>query len=134
MRLEKHLFLNWALNPELKFFLRGQEAECLLPSASCPLPFFVNLVQRKFLMRGTRSKAEMPEKLHKAIAHMQHISFFILLREKECKLAASALPLSILSDRVVIQVMRSLDDLFKKPDRTLFQKSSMTILTFLYLL
>ncbi len=41
MRLEKHLFLNWALNPELKFFLRGQEAECLLPSASCPLPFFV---------------------------------------------------------------------------------------------
>lgn len=27
--------------------------------------------QRKFLMRGTRSKAEVPEKLHKAIAQMQ---------------------------------------------------------------
>ncbi|MDF5718759.1 MAG: hypothetical protein PUP93_34055 [Rhizonema sp. NSF051] len=62
----------------------------------------------------------MPEKLHKAIAQMQLISFFILLREKECKLAVPTLPFTILSDGVVIQVMRSLDDLFKKPDRTLF--------------
>ncbi|MDF5729998.1 MAG: hypothetical protein PUP92_18795 [Rhizonema sp. PD38] len=76
----------------------------------------------------------MPEKRRKAIAQIQLIPFFILLREKECKLAVPAFPLSILSHRVVIQVMRSFDDFFKKPDRTLFQKSSMTILTFLYLL